>query len=384
MSGPVLFSSVTGYKVKERLRLSNKQGRIVPEELDGKPLDFLVRALFSPISSDSQIASIPGATKGAHVAKRPATTKDREAAKLEATLSWGEARKLVERGKVFVDDQQTTDGLRRLRAGQEIHLEHRAPRLDTAQRLPDDAIVYLDNHLVVVFKPAGISTVPFDGSPGGSPQGKSSREWTLEEGVRTLLSERSPKGQRSVRPSVGVVHRIDKETSGLLVFARTWLGKQALASQFRAHTVHRRYMALVHGTPREGEYRSHIVEDRGDGFRGSVECMRNPKRGAQGQLAITHVAMIERLGNTSLIECRLETGRTHQIRVHLSEAGCPLLGDRVYSKDYRKVASVIPAPRLMLHAKELGFVHPKTELPVQFDSELPQDMQDTIWRLRSR
>jgi 23S rRNA pseudouridine1911/1915/1917 synthase len=384
----MLFSSVTDHKVKERLRLSNKQGRIVPEELDGKPLDFLVRALFSPVSGDSEGSPLAvKTTKVVNVAKKPHQARQGKGTAPSAsteTMSWGEARKLVERGKVFVDDQQTTDGLRRLRTGQEIHLEHRAPRLDTVQRLPDDAIVFLDNHLVVVFKPAGLSTVPFDGSPGGSLQGKASREWTLEEGVRTLLSDRLPKGQRSVRPSVGVVHRIDKETSGLLVFARTWLGKQSLSSQFRAHTVHRRYMALVHGTPREGEYRSHIVEDRGDGFRGSVECMRNPKRGAQGQLAVTHVAMIERFGNTSLIECRLETGRTHQIRVHLSEAGCPLLGDRVYSKDFRKVANVIPAPRLMLHAKELGFVHPKTELPVQFDSELPQDMHETILRLRSR
>jgi 23S rRNA pseudouridine1911/1915/1917 synthase len=174
-----------------------------------------------------------------------------------------------------------------------------------------------------------------------------------------------------------VVHRLDKETSGLIVFTRTWLAKQSLTQQFRAHTVHRRYLAIAHGHVQSQTFRSRIIADRGDGLRGSLGP-RAPKEA--GQLAVTHVEILEKLVDASLVACRLETGRTHQIRVHLSEAGHPLVGERVYIRRFD--APPIPAPRMMLHAAELGFVHPATNAEMRWELPLPADMELTLKRLR--
>ena len=296
----------------------------VPPELGGQKLDGLVRRLFA--------------------------------------VSWGRARQLVETGKVFVDGAPITWGEAPVRAGSTVSLRLAAKR-PSKGGLPREAVVFFDAHVVVVAKPAGISTVPFDENERG----------TLDELVRALL-EKPPfarPGQRG-RANLGVVHRIDKETTGLLVFTRTWLAKQSLTAQFRSHTVHRRYLALVHGQPQGGTLRSHLVADRGDGLRGSAE--RRPQgRHNDGQLAVTHVEVLERYPAASLVACRLETGRTHQIRVHLSEAGHSLLGERVYNRGFR--GEELSAPRLMLHAAELGFVHPATERPMRFDLPLPDDME---------
>jgi 23S rRNA pseudouridine1911/1915/1917 synthase len=165
------------------------------------------------------------------------------------------------------------------------------------------------------------------------------------------------------------VHRLDKETSGLVVFTRTWLAKQRLAAQFRSHTVHRRYLAIAHGDVRSATVRTHLMENRGDGL-----------RPAAARLAITHFERLEALRGATLVACRLETGRTHQIRIHLSESGHPLVGERVYVRGFAGPA--LPAPRLMLHAAELGFVHPVTEREVSWECELPEDMKETLARLR--
>jgi 23S rRNA pseudouridine1911/1915/1917 synthase len=188
------------------------------------------------------------------------------------------------------------------------------------------------------------------------------------------------RGDRGERPSLGIVHRLDKETSGVLVFTRTWLAKQSLTQQFRAHTVHRRYLAIAHGVVRAGTIRSHLVADRGDGLRGSVRSSERARRGGEGQLAVTHVEPVEALDGATLVACRLETGRTHQIRVHLSEGGHPVVGERVYVRGFQ--GDVIPAPRLMLHAAELGFVHPATQVEVRFERPPPKDFQETLARLR--
>jgi 23S rRNA pseudouridine1911/1915/1917 synthase len=213
---------------------------------------------------------------------------------------------------------------------------------------------------------------------------------TLDARVRAALD-----GQGQI--SLGVVHRIDKETSGLVVFTRSWVGKQSLSSQFRAHTVHRRYLAIVHGLVRSQTIRSHFIEDRGDGLRGSIEAKHawvqrakgsafyGSKQGvtpnSSGVLAVTHVELLEELEGASLIACTLETGKTHQIRIHLSELGHPLVGERVYSRGFQ--GAEIPASRLMLHAAELGFTHPKTELDVRWTSEPPSDFAQTLERLRA-
>jgi 23S rRNA pseudouridine1911/1915/1917 synthase len=142
--------------------------------------------------------------------------------------------------------------------------------------------------------------------------------------------------------------------------------------------VHRRYLAIAHGSVRAQTIRSHLVDDRGDGRRGSIE--KSPRRGArEGQLAVTHVAPLEELDGATLVACTLETGRTHQIRIHLSEAGHPLVGERVYM---RPSAQAIRAPRLMLHAAELGFVHPATGRDVRWELAPPADFQAVLARLR--
>jgi len=173
------------------------------------------------------------------------------------------------------------------------------------------------------------------------------------------------------------VHRLDKETSGVMVFTRTWLAKQSLTQQFRAHTAHRRYLAIAHGAVRARTLRSNLVADRGDGIRGSIPA--GVKR--QGmQLAVTHVEPVEALRGATLVSCQLETGRTHQIRVHLSEAGHPIVGERVYVRGYQ--GDVLPAPRMMLHAAELGFVHPATNVEVRFERPPPVDFEEVLRRLR--
>ncbi len=179
------------------------------------------------------------------------------------------------------------------------------------------------------------------------------------------------------------MHRLDKETSGLLVFARTWAAKQDLASQFRAHTVHRRYLAIASGDVRTQTLRTDLLDDRGDGRRGSARGGGRPPPGARH--AVTHVERLEGLGGVAtLVACRLETGRTHQIRIHLGEAGHPLLGERVYGpKDPARRAAAPEAPRLMLHAQELGFRHPGTGRDVRWERDAPADFVEVLRRLRT-
>lgn len=279
-------------------------------------------------------------------------------------LSWERARKAIASGKVTVDGAPTDDGSLPVRAGSRLRIDERAPSR-RAERLRDLEIVHLDHAFVVVNKPAGISTIPFgDESPDEQRQ-------TLDALVRAVLTRML--GSRG-RPPLGVVQRLDKETSGLIVFARTLAAKQHLAQQLRVHSVHRRYLALAHGTVPSGTLRSRLVPDRGDGLRGSTT---NPKL---GQLAVTHVEALEALEGATRIACRLETGRTHQIRIHLSESGHPLLGERVYVR--RFPGPILPAPRMMLHAAELGFVHPSNGREMSFRSDLPQDFHDRLASLR--
>jgi 23S rRNA pseudouridine1911/1915/1917 synthase len=285
------------------------------------------------------------------------------------SLSWGRARQAIVSGKVFVNGERVLVATRPVRAADEVELRVAAPRPERGASLAKDALIYVDAHVVVVAKPPGISTVPFDEGETG----------TLDALVRAALPTARGEG-RGARPSLGVVHRIDKETSGLLVFTRTWLAKQSLSQQFRRHTVHRRYDALVHGSLSSRTIESHILPDRGDGLRGSLEALARWKgpRDA-GDCAVTHVRVVERFSRASHVSCVLETGRTHQIRIHLSEAGCPLIGERVYIRGFAR--DLIPAPRLMLHAAELGFVHPATGEELQFALPMPDDMRQVHDRL---
>ncbi len=254
----------------------------------------------------------------------------------------------------------TTDPTARVGAGAVIEIFMSARGAGTSTRLSKHALVFVDTHVVVVDKPAGISTVPYEDERD-----------TLDRQVRSLL-RRLPNAGRDA--PLGVVQRLDKDTTGLLVFARTQAAKSQLQTQLRAHSVKRRYLALAHGAVSSRVLRSRLVTDRGDGLRGST---RNPRLGRE---SITHVTALETLPGATLIECRLETGRTHQIRIHLSEAGHPLLGERVYVRKYS--GPLLDAPRVMLHATELGFIHPITGKPMHFEKPLPDDMSAVLFRLR--
>lgn len=297
-------------------------------------------------------------------------------------ISWGRARDLIRRGKVSVDGQVITVPTTPVRPDARITVDLAAP--DPKKRemaLVPEAIVHVDPHIVVVDKPAGISTVPFDSRGMGASiaqrAGRARDEITLDQRVRGALKIRE----------LGIVHRLDKETSGLVVFTRSWAAKKSLLQAFRFHHIHRRYIAIVHGAPASQTIVSHLVEDRGDGVRGSIEHRsgrKHPVGSEKTQKAVTHVELLERFTGggqpSSMIACLLETGRTHQIRIHLAEAGHPLLGERVYMRGYAQ--PVIPAPRVMLHAAELGFVHPATGRKVSWSSPLPADMTEMLAFLR--
>jgi 23S rRNA pseudouridine1911/1915/1917 synthase len=283
---------------------------------------------------------------------------DRWLRELMPGKSWNDVRRLVRTGKIYVDGQALLDPTRLVPAGAEVELRQNAPRATRTPSLPRTAILHLDAQVVVVAKPAGISTVPYDENERG----------TLDELVMETISER---GRRA---PLGIVHRIDKETSGVVVFTRTLPAKHHLKNQFRFHTVGRRYVALAHGAVKSATIHSRLVQDRGDGRRGSTQ---NPELGRE---AVTHVTWLESLRGATLIECRLETGRTHQIRIHLAERGHPLVGERVYSKNFR--GELLAAPRLMLHARELSFEHPQTGQRLEFSQPPPADFEAVLRSLR--
>jgi 23S rRNA pseudouridine1911/1915/1917 synthase len=275
-------------------------------------------------------------------------------------MSWSRCRAWIENGKVSVDNEVVRDNRRLIRGGSAIRVDPaaRKPQSHLAQSV---RLVYWDSQIVVVDKPSGISTVPFDAN----------EKDTLDEFARRALGK-----VLGVRlPPLGIVHRIDKETSGVVVFARTTVAKNHLKQQFRFHTNQRTYLALVWGHPRSERIETRIIDDRGDGRRGSTN---HP---TLGQNAITYVEVVESFTSVSLVRCRLETGRTHQIRIHLSERGYPILGDRVYGNSTLSTSLVVP--RLMLHAMELGIIHPTREERLDFRSDLPSDFKRLVQELRS-
>jgi 23S rRNA pseudouridine1911/1915/1917 synthase len=184
-------------------------------------------------------------------------------------------------------------------------------------------------------------------------------------------------GEPGCRPRA--VHRIDRDTSGLVVFARTVRSERHLGEQFRKHSVHRRYLALTRGIPTVRRIESRLVRDRGDGRRGSTVDAKG------GQRAVTHLTIREKFNGFALVECRLETGRTHQIRIHLGEHGTPLCGETVYDRPVngKPYPDGSGAKRPMLHAAELGFTHPGTGESMGWVAEPPADFAELLRRLRT-
>jgi len=298
--------------------------------------------------------------------------------------SWSRVQKLVRSRHVLIHGNVCTDAARRLKEGEVVKV------LDAAAAAPPQAedvkIVHLDDDVVVVDKPTGVTTTRHHEETTW-PARRKQVQPTLEELVPdaigrhllkrfgTIRGRAAPKRRRM--PPVNAVHRIDRETSGLVVFARNVPASRILAEQFRMHTTHRRYLAIVVGRPRARTITSRLVRDRGDGRRGSGT-------GEDGKEAITHMTPVEHFGDAyTLVECRLETGRTHQIRIHMSESGHVVCGERVYVSSRRDGAmDESRAPRVMLHAAELGFVHPVTGEELRFTSPLPADMRKVLAWLR--
>jgi 23S rRNA pseudouridine1911/1915/1917 synthase len=288
--------------------------------------------------------------------------------------SWAQVRRLIESRRVRIDGELCLDPARRLREGLLVEILDRSaqkPRQYEAIK-----IAYLDQHLVVVEKPSGISTVRHPVERDW-PAKRKALSPTLEDIVPRLIAQREGKSRKGPLPRLRIVQRLDKETSGLVAFARTVLAERALGKQFHAHSVLRRYLAIIPGFLPAQRKATRLVRDRGDGRRGSTSLP------GVGKEAITNIEPVEKLGHYSVISCRLETGRTHQIRIHLAELGHSVCGEKVYNRKPGGPAEVDAsgAPRLALHAAELGLVHPVSGESMRWTMPLPADLEEFLNRL---
>jgi 23S rRNA pseudouridine1911/1915/1917 synthase len=240
------------------------------------------------------------------------------------------------------------------------------PDPEPAHNVPQDiplTIPFEDEHLLIVDKPAGLVVHPAAGN----------REGTLVNALLHHCAGRLSGIGGVARP--GIVHRIDKDTSGLLVVAKTDVAHEGLAKQFAAHSIERRYLAIVNGLPKTagGSIDAPLARSAHDRKKIAIVA------GSRGKRAVTHWKRLEPLRDAALVECRLETGRTHQVRVHLASIGHPLLGDPVYGRGksvHRQLLNQLDFHRQALHAAGLGFVHPVTKARLSFESALPSDMQE--------
>lgn len=270
-------------------------------------------------------------------------------------LTAGAVKRALAEGKVWVDGSIVTRPSHGVRLGSRIELRPASPRLD---RIPQDepTIYYHDRHLVVAEKPPGILTLPFGDERD-----------SLAERVRAALARRER--HKGALPPLRGVHRLDKLASGVVVIARTELAQQGLKALFEAHDIERIYLARVMGAPRFTTLtrRTFLGADRGDGLKGSV-----PEGSRGAKEAISHFEVVDRDTRTSLWRCQLETGRTHQLRIHAAELGHPIVGEPVYVRDH--AGPWVKSPRLMLHAIRLAFTHPMTGEALSFDSAPPAVM----------
>ena len=307
-------------------------------------------------------------------------------------LSRARVQALLAEGRVSLGGKITTQSSLKVAAGTAFSIDMPAtvPLAAVAQDIPL-TIVYEDAHLVVVDKPAGLVVHPAAGNPDG----------TL---VNALLHHCAKNGGGALsgiggvaRP--GIVHRIDKDTSGLLVVAKSTLAHEGLARQFADHSIERAYLALVGGQPlpAEATLRGTIARSSHDRKKMALigpelrpEGERGAHRSERGKHAVTHYRVLERFGAVdssgaaALVECRLETGRTHQVRVHMASIGHALLGDPVYGrtpKGLRALLGDLGFVRQALHAAVLGFIHPASGKTLRFESPLPEDMRKLLAHL---
>jgi 23S rRNA pseudouridine1911/1915/1917 synthase len=283
-------------------------------------------------------------------------------------LSRERVKALISEGRITVNGATAGSVSAKAVGGARFSI-HLPPPVD-AQACPQDiplVVVHEDEHLIVVDKPAGLVVHPAAGNLDG----------TL---VNALLYH--CRGGLSgiggvARP--GIVHRIDKDTSGLLVVAKSDAAHEGLARQFADHSLERAYLAVCNGhpSPAQGTVRARL--GRSDADRKKMAVLRDDA--SRGKHAVTHFRTLERLAHCALIECRLETGRTHQVRVHLASIGHPLVGDPLYgrvSSQLRPLLQRLDFRRQALHAAVLGFIHPVTHDRLRFTSDMPPDMRELI------
>ena len=289
---------------------------------------------------------------------------DRALAAAVPTLSRERLKALIRDGAVEARGELVRDPAIKVKGDESLRVA--VPEPTPAHNEPQDIplkIVFEDEHLLVVDKPAGLVVHPAAGNFDG----------TL---VNALLHHCA--GNLSgiggvARP--GIVHRIDKDTSGLLVIAKTDVAHEGLAKQFAAHSIDRRYLAIVNGMPNAASGKVDAPLARSAANRKKIAIVED----GRGKHAVTHWKRLEILRDGALVECRLETGRTHQVRVHMASIGHPLLGDPVYGrsgKTHGKLLKELDFHRQALHAAELGFTHPVTKHKLSFSSPMPPDMQE--------
>ncbi|HEX8323752.1 MAG TPA: RluA family pseudouridine synthase [Tepidisphaeraceae bacterium] len=318
-----------------------------------------------------------------------------------ADKSWTDVKRLVTSRRIQINGNLCTDETRRLKPGEVVRIAEAS--LDKPPDEEQITLRYQDEHLLVVEKPAGVTTLRHAEERDWDEKRKN-RQNTLDELLQKLIDRhgiaRMPGrgagagGQQQhrkqlnkqvqrgrARIKVRAVHRLDRDTSGLMVFALSTAAEQELVRGFSKHLYTRAYLAVVHGhidQPRTIE--TNFVRDRGDGLRGSLP---QGQTAPDAKPAITHIKPVRRVGDYTLIECKLETGRTHQIRIHLAEIGHRLCGETTYNRPLG--GETLPdnsgAPRQVLHAYRLGLTHPITGGPMNFEMKMPRDLQRWLKRL---
>ena len=289
---------------------------------------------------------------------------DRALAARVPTLSRERLKSLIRSGAVESEGSVVRDPATKVKGDEKLRVAvpEPEPAQNEAQDIPLN-VVFEDEHLLVIDKPAGLVVHPAAGNLDG----------TL---VNALLHH--CKGSLSgiggvARP--GIVHRIDKDTSGLLVIAKTDVAHEGLAKQFAAHSIDRVYLAIVNGVPAALQGKIDAPLARSAANRKKIAVVE----ATRGKRAVTHWKRLQVLNDAALVECRLETGRTHQVRVHMGSIGHPLIGDPVYGRSGRthgKLLKDLGFHRQALHAAELGFTHPVTKHRLSFTSRMPPDMQE--------
>ncbi|HEX8532842.1 MAG TPA: RluA family pseudouridine synthase [Allosphingosinicella sp.] len=289
---------------------------------------------------------------------------DRALAAALPTLSRERVKALISSGEVRNEaGAQVRDPSSKAKPGD---YEVRIPAPAPAHNEPQDIaleIVFEDEHLLVVDKPAGMVVHPAAGNLDG----------TLVNALLHHCAGRLSGIGGVARP--GIVHRIDKDTSGLLVVAKTDVAHEGLAAQFARHSIERRYLAIVAGVPNPASGSVDAPLARSSANRQKMAIVAE----GRGKRAVTHFRLLQPLREAAMVECRLETGRTHQVRVHMTSIGHPLLGDPAYGRTkiaHRELLNQLDFKRQALHAAALGFTHPVTRESLSFESALPSDMQE--------